>query len=317
MTLRLENRWVWDSWYVWDNDVCHAFYLSADRSLGDPELRHRNPIVGHAVSQDLTNWQILPDAIAPATTAAFDSWSTWTGSTVKGDDGRWWMYYTGSSREDGGLVQSVGVAHSEDLVTWTKHSTQPIVETDGEFYELLGTAQWHDQAWRDPWVFKLDGEPSRWHMLITARANYGDDKSRGVVGHAVSEDMLNWRVMPPLSQPGSGFGQLEVFQFEIVNDVPVLLFCCGWRELDDDRLAMQGQTDGVYSTTCNADLSGIDISKSIQFPDTTLYAARLVKNQKDEWFLLGFTNLVDGEFVGEICDPIPVKAVAGLGIVPR
>lgn len=315
MALRLPDRWVWDSWYIWDGDVCHAFYLTASRGLGDPIRRHRNPSVGHAISRDLENWEILPDALTPSDSPAFDSWTTWTGSTIKGPDGNWWMFYTGTSREDGGDIQSIGLATSSDLMTWTKHSTKPLVTADETWYELLDKTIWHDQAWRDPWVFKLD-ETGPWHMLITARANHGDPKTRGVVGHAISTDLLNWEVQPPLSEPGQGFGQLEVFQFEVVDGVPTVLFCCGYRELSEERLAQHGQEDGVFSFTCNSDLTGMDVSKSTQFPDTSIYAARLVKD-KSGWNLLGFKNIIDGEFVGEISDPIPVTSVPGIGIVPR
>lgn len=315
MAIRLPDRWIWDSWYVWDGEVCHAFYLCASRGLVDPNRRHRNTNVGHAISRDLVNWEILPDALSPSDGPAFDSWTTWTGSTVKGDDGRWWMYYTGTSREDGGDVQSIGIAFSDDLINWQKHSTQAVLRADARFYETYDKAVWNDEAWRDPWVFKLEDDPTLWHMLITARSKHGEPVSRGVVGHATSKDMLHWDVAPGLSEPGSGFGQLEVFQFEVVDGVPVVLFCCGYREFDRDRLELHGENDGIFSFTCNPDLSGMDVNLATQFPDTTLYAGRLVQNRAGSWFLLGFRNIVDGEFVGEICDPVPVTAIAGKGIV--
>lgn len=316
MAIRLDNRWIWDSWFVWDGDVCHAFFLSADRSLGDPELRHRSPIVGHATSTDLVNWEILPDAIAPSDEPAFDSWTTWTGSVIKADDGTWWMFYTGTSREDGGLIQRVGAATSEDLVTWEKLGPEPLVEADPSWYELLDTDVWHDQAWRDPWVFRLPGSP-QWHMLITARSNDGEPRTRGVAGHAVSDDLRTWKVVEPLSGPGQGFGQLEVLQFEVVDGVPVVLFCCGWRELSATRQESFGQRDATYSVVCNADLSGLDFNNAHPFEEQLVYAGRLVQGADGEWNLLGFRNYEDGEFVGEICDPILVTADPVKGIIPR
>lgn len=316
MAIRLDNRWIWDSWFVWDGDVCHAFFLSADRSLGDPELRHRSPIVGHATSTDLVNWEILPDAIAPSDEPAFDSWTTWTGSVIKADDGTWWMFYTGTTREDGGLIQRVGAATSEDLVTWEKLGPEPLVEADPSWYELLDTDVWHDQAWRDPWVFRLPGSP-QWHMLITARSNDGEPRTRGVAGHAVSDDLRTWKVVEPLSGPGQGFGQLEVLQFEVVDGVPVVLFCCGWRELSATRQESFGQRDATYSVVCNADLSGLDFNNAHPFEEQLVYAGRLVQGADGEWNLLGFRNYEDGEFVGEICDPILVTADPVKGIIPR
>ena len=63
MTLRLPDKWVWDFWLVRDGKDYHAFYLQAPRSLGDPELRHLNASIGHAISKDLRYWHVLPDAL--------------------------------------------------------------------------------------------------------------------------------------------------------------------------------------------------------------------------------------------------------------
>lgn len=315
MALRLADRWIWDSWYVWDGDTCHAFYLCASKGLVDPNRRHRYTNVGHAISKDLTNWTVLPDAISPSDSPAFDSWTTWTGSTVKGDDGKWYMYYTGTSREDGGDVQSIGLATSDDLITWQKFSNKPIVSADSQWYEKLGQTNWPDEAWRDPWVYKSP-EDNLWHMLITARAK-GTGRIKGVVGHATSSDMLSWEVKEPLSEPNQGFAQLEVFQLAEVNGVPLLIFCCGWRELDDDLQLRVGQTDATYSVVCNKDLSDLDFRKAKPFLNVPVYAGRLVQDTEGDWFLLGFINLVDGEFVGEISDPIPVTATIEDGLLPR
>ena len=316
MGLRLPDRWIWDSWYVWDGDTCHAFYLCASRGLYDPIRRHRNTNVGHAISKDLVNWEVLPDALSPSESPAFDSWTTWTGSVVKGDDGRWWMYYTGTSREDQGLVQSIGAAVSDDLMTWTKLNQDPMVSSDPQHYEVLSDGTWHDQAWRDPWVFK-SGEDFRWHMLVTARSKTGEPALRGVMGHAVSDDMVNWTVLQALSKPEQGFGHLEVFQYEVVDGVPIVLFCCGWRELSEERLAELGKLDATYSVYCPSGLDDIDFTRAKPFTDDPVYAGRLVKGPDGKWNLIGFVNEVDGEFVGELSDPIPVTATQELGLVPR
>lgn len=316
MALRLEDKWIWDSWYVFDGERYHAFYLHASRALGDPVRRHRHPIIGHAISDDLTNWTVVRDALIVSDSPAFDSWTTWTGSVIQDDNGLWWMFYTGTSREDGGDVQTVGAATSTDLMEWTKLSSEPMVSADARWYEKLDKTIWHDEAWRDPWVFRFENDPSTWHMLVTARANHGDPATRGVLGHATSTDLLNWHVQPPLSAPGQGFGQLEVFQFEIVDGVPVLVFCCGWRELSAERRAAFGQRDATYSVAVNADLTGIDFNKAKAFENPLVYAARIIKG-RDGWYLIGFVNEVDGEFVGELCDPVPVTATVEAGLVRR
>ncbi len=332
MALRLPDKWVWDSWYVFDGEKYHAFYLHASRALGDPNRRHRNPIIGHAISSDLTNWTVVRDAIAVSDEPdAFDSWTTWTGSVVRDDDGLWWMFYTGTSRGDGGDRQTIGAATSSDLMEWTKLSSAPMVTADSRWYETLGTTEWPDEAWRDPWVFRfpkgvttgaaaLGSEGSKpeqvWHMLVTARAKDGGPVGiRGVMGHATSSDLLNWDVQPPLSQPDQGFGQLEVFQFAVVDGVPIILFCCGWRELSPERLETFGQRDASYSLAVNADLSAIDFRKARAFEEKLVYAARLIQAKDGAWYLIGFENIEEGRFIGELCDPIRVSAHPDFGLI--
>ncbi len=316
MALRLPDRWIWDSWYVWDGDVCHAFYLCASRGLYDPDRRHRNTNIGHAVSRDLVTWEVLPDALSPSESPAFDSWTTWTGSTVRGHDGKWWMFYTGTSRETAGKVQSIGAAVSEDLITWHKLDN-PLVVADENLYEKVGQLS-HDgnEHWRDPWVF-WDAESEIWRMLITARAKDASSRYAGVAGHAQSKDLLNWEILQPLSVTDSGFANLEVLQFAEVDGVGVVVFCCGWREYDDDRLSSFGKTDYTFSVPCPSVSKGIDFRKAKPFTHQELYAARLIQKPTGEWFLIGFVNFRGGKFVGELSDPIPVTADPEIGLVVR
>lgn len=308
---RLNDSWIWDSWFAFDGEYHHAFYLRASRALGNPDRRHRYPFVGHARSKDLVNWEVLPDAVAVSDQPAFDDWTTWTGSVVRDESGLWWMFYTGSSRGDGGDVQRVGAATSADLITWEKVSSDAIVEADGRYYELLDKSLWHDQAWRDPWVFKHEG---RWHMFITARTNEGDRWVRGVVGHAVSDDLRTWEVLPPLTEPG-GFGQMEVFQVAVIDGTPTLLWCCGYNELSDP-LKQRFGAGGMFSVTGETLLGPFDISQATRFPHPSIYAARVIEHQ-GQWFMIGFRDMEDGRFVGELTDPIPVTAIPGKGLQPR
>jgi beta-fructofuranosidase len=316
MGIKLADRWIWDSWYVKDGDTHHAFYLCASRGLGDSNRRHRHPSVGHAISKDLINWQTLPDALTPSESPAFDSWTTWTGSVIQDDNGLWWMFYTGSSREDGGLIQTIGAATSKDLISWQKLGTTPMVSADARWYEKLDLTVWGDEAWRDPWVFRFPGQKT-WHMLITARSKEGNPRSRGVVGHAISENLVDWQVQPPLSAPGQGFGQMEVFQFEIVDGVPLLIFCVGWAELDEAGLARYGERQTTYSLVVDENLENLDFTKARPIPGPDIYAGRIIKGTDGRWNFMGFIDAVDGVFVGEICDPVAITADPELGIVLR
>ena len=308
MTLRLADRWIWDSWYAKEGDTYHAFYLCASRGLGDPGRRHRYTNVGHAISKDLVNWEQVCDALSPSDSPAFDSWTTWTGSVVRDENGLWWMFYTGTSREDTGEEQRIGAATSSDLLTWTKVSKDALVVANAEWYEKLDFDSWHDEAWRDPYVFKSGNQ---WKMLITARSNQGDPRGRGVVGVATSEDLLRWKVERPISRFGSGFGQLEVLQYEEVDGVPIVLFSCGRDEMEESRKASSSGDFGIYSVVVDDSLREVDISSSNQFPNDEIYAGRLINGPDGGWHLIGFRNYVNGEFIGELSDPIPVTANKG------
>lgn len=299
---------------MFDGEIHHAFYLSAPRSLGDPELRHRNPTIGHAISRDLRDWKVVEDALVPSEDQAFDSWTTWTGSVVKGDDGFWWMFYTGTTRDDGGDIQRIGAAKSQDLMTWEKISSVAPIEADPKYYELLDYSKWHDQAWRDPWVFRHDD--GKWHMLITARVSDDslDTRDRGTLGHAVSSDMVKWDVQPPLISGASGFGQLEVFQVEEIDGQAVLLWCCGPDELSQESRERFGGQGGMFSVVGESLLGPFDTSKSVRFDHPSIYAARIVKHE-GAWYMIGFRNHESGQFIGELTDPIPVRLV-GNGLVP-
>src|SRR5687767_1474379 len=152
--LRLPDHWVWDSWYAQDDlGAWHAFFLRASRALLDPERRHHRAAIGHAVSDDVRSWRLLPDALVAADTPAWDDLALWTGSTVRGPDGSWYLFYTGVSRAEHGVVQRIGLATSDDLTTWHRFGSDPVVEADTTWYELLSPTAWYEQAWRDPWVF--------------------------------------------------------------------------------------------------------------------------------------------------------------------
>jgi beta-fructofuranosidase len=301
--LRLPDHWVWDSWYTRDDDgAWHVFFLRASRALLDPERRHHRAGIGHAVSTDLRSWRLLSDALV-AGDSGWDDLAVWTGSTVRGPDQRWYLFYTGVGRAERGLVQRVGLAVSDDLTTWRRHGPDPLVEADPRWYELLDPAAWYELAWRDPWVYP-DPDGHGWHMLVTARAKDGPPDGRGVIGHATSPDLLRWSVRPPLSAP-AGFGHLEVPQVAVIDGHPILLFC-----------ANSGASEHRIWTARGAGVTGPwDVAAAQPFSHPHLYAPRLVPDGDGGWAMIGFLDRVYGAFVGELTDPFPVRYNPALGLV--
>ncbi|MGX9901454.1 glycosyl hydrolase family 32 [Arthrobacter sp. SA17] len=243
---------MWDFWIADDMDQFHLFYLFAPKSLVDPHLRHRNARIGHATSPDLRTWEDHGEVLGPGRAGAFDETATWTGSVVRGDDGMWRMFYTGSvfeSTENDRNVESIGVAISADLFSWAK-SPNLVIRSDPRWYESLGDSSWPEEAWRDPWVFG-DPDGDGWHMLITARGRSGAMKQRGVIGHARSEDLEIWEVQPPLTPLATGFAHLEVPQIVKIDGRQALLFPQALMFL---RTPIHGAVaPGCWTTCPNAD----------------------------------------------------------------
>ncbi|GAA2075010.1 hypothetical protein GCM10009840_06020 [Pseudolysinimonas kribbensis] len=309
MTFALPDHWVWDFWIADDGTIFHLYYLHAPRSLGDPHLRHRNAAIGHATSDDLITWTDHGPVIGPGRAGEADASAAWTGSVIRDDAaGLWRMFYTGSrfpSPSDDANIESIVAASSRDLHDWDTASGAAL-EADPRWYELLGSGTWHEQAWRDPWV--VADPRGGWHMLLTARAAEGaDERDRGVIGHAVSEDLLRWEARPPLSRPGSGFAHLEVVQWVLVEGRPVVVFSCDAEHLAGERAA-DGARGGVWAVPAGEIGTEIGVESATLLTDESIYAGRIARSRSGEWVLLGFENVGErGEFVGRLSDPLPLR----------
>ncbi len=304
MTLRLPDKWVWDSWIADTGSEYHLFYLQAPNTLSDQTERHWQATIGHAVSTDLRHWEVLGTVLEPGPADSWESMSTWTGSVIE-RDGTWYMYYTGARWDGPGAEQRVALATSTDLDTWAKHPANPVIEYDPRWYERVGF-----DAWRDPWVIR-DPDGDGYHALITARANHGPEDARGVIGHAWSADLLSWEVRPPLTEPGE-FGHLEVPQVEVIDGIAVLIFSVAPDRFGRDRQArLPDEETGTYVAAGESLLGPWDLAgaRRIRIPD--LYAARLVRDRAGEWQVLGFRDGSSrGEFAGEIIDPVPFRELS-------
>ena len=307
--LELRDKWVWDFWFCQDGETKHIFYLQAPKALGDERLRHFNATIGHACSPDWIHWEVLPDALGPGKTGEWDDLATWTGSTItKGDS--WYLFYTGVNEAEKGLVQRIGVAVSLDLLHWEKYSGNPIIEADPLWYELLDLAAWHDLAWRDPWVFEHQG---KYYAYITARAKLGDPSARGVIALAESADLLNWKVLAPVTQPGQ-FGQLEVPQLVQGEKKVHLVFSTDRFSHAADLLRRTAApaVTGTASFSADSPLGPFrQEDRPWLFADGigSRYSGKFIHRTSAEWTMMAFENYDrEGRFVGRILDPFRVPA---------
>ena len=324
MVIALEKKWIWDSWYVNDGARWHGFFLQADKSLGDPDLRHFNVSQGHAVSDDLINWTHLGTCLAPSAEPAWDDYTTWTGSVIQGDDSTWHLFYTGSRHSEDGMYQRIGHATSTDLHSWQRVGDGRCLDLTGpaaQYYEtehMVG--HWHDRAMRDPWVMR-DPADSGWLMFFTARVpGVTEPNAGGAIGFAKSPDLMTWTLQPPVFS--GGFGQLEVPQVFRVEDKWYCLFCTSgsqWSEAYRKANPQQPVTGshyliaddprGPWQIAPGAFLDGAEPCRR--------YAARIVETA-DGLRIMGFADNGKAQFGGYVMDPEPVTVGSDglLSVVP-
>ena len=139
-------------------------------------------------SDDLVNWEVMPDAFGPGEHGECDGDGIWTGSVIE-HDGVFHFFYTGYNRRSAS-PQTICKATSTDLRSWRKSGANPLISPDPRWYETVD--------WRDPFVYR-DEADGRFKMLISARLNEGPQFRRGCVAVAASDDLENWEVGGPLA----------------------------------------------------------------------------------------------------------------------
>ncbi|NBD29892.1 MAG: levansucrase [Alphaproteobacteria bacterium] len=313
MVLALPDQWIWDSWYAHDGDRWHAWFLKADKSLINPELRHFNVSQGHAVSDDLVNWNHLGTCLAPSYGPAWDDFTTWTGSVVQDDDGLWHLFYTGSRKSEEGLYQRVGHATASDMHSWERVGDGLCLDLTGpnaRHYEAdHAKGFWHDRAMRDPWVMR-DPSGEGWLMYFTARgADVAEPNAGGAIGFATSSDLYTWELQPTVFV--GGYGQLEVPQVFQAGGRWYCLFCTAAEHFS--RAQALGTPGGPV--TGNHYLVAEDPrgpwSIAPGFLDGSnpcrRYAARILEHEGRFW-IMGFADRgPDDHFIGHVMDPEPVE----------
>lgn len=307
--LALDDKWLWDFWLYRDKDTWHIYYLQADKSLGDPDLRHWHVSQGHATSTDLHQWEIKGTCLQPATTPAWDDKTTWTGSVVRDEDGLWHLFYTGTSSAEQGLKQRIGHATSHDGHHWQRVGTGLALDLDPALYEEHIPGHWHDRALRDPWVIK-DPEGQGWLMYFTARVpDRCEANEGGAIGLATSDDLTHWQLQPPVFT--GCFGQLEVPQVFEHREHWYCLFSTArehWSQRYTDSTA-QPPVGGTHYLIASHPRGPWTMAPG-PFLDgsnpTTRYAGKVIRHNNELVFMAFMHDSPTGEFIGKITNPMRV-----------
>ena len=184
-----DDKFITDYWTFKEGDAYHLFHLQAPRSLIDPDKRHANHAIGHAVSKDLVHWTPLPDPFLPDRTLPHERISLATGSVIKHGD-TYYMLYVGVGPDI--TDHCICLATSKDLITWTKHPGNPVLVKDARYYDV-------DGCWADPFLI---AEPDGYYIVFKAYDRNQPKGYRGCIGAAFSTDLIQWKALPPVFSPG-------------------------------------------------------------------------------------------------------------------
>ena len=318
MVLALKDKWIWDFWLAPSGADWHIYFLQADKSLGDPELRHRNVTQAHAVSRDLVDWTHKGTCLTPSKGPAFDDWTTWTGSVLQGPDGLWHLFYTGTPHAEDGMKQRIGHATSSDMHAWVRVGDGLALDISGPDYEEYTPGHWHDRAMRDPFVMR-DPDGPGWLMFFTARVpRIAEPNAGGSIGFATSPDLYHWTIQPPVFRGGM-FGQMEVPQVFEHGGRWYCLFCTSGHQWSRAYRGInpQAPVTGTHYLVADHPRGPWRVAPGkflVGHEPCRLYAGKIVPRDGKLSFM-GFVHTTKTrDFVGEVSDPIPVR-VGGDGLL--
>lgn len=327
------DKYIWDTWFAWQDESLHAFYLQADKAACgyNPEARHNLAEIGHAILTDW-GWQSVNGgaALASAAHPAWDDLAIWTGSIVKpAADAPFFMFYTARQRADTPVwtpaewqrPQQIGLATSQDLHSWRRVGTTPVIPNFGKPLGLDGV------AWRDPYVVR--GNDGAWYAFVCARLNPLDSNNKqygldagGAIVWLRSESLEDWRAEETRRLVASDeFYQMEVpqvFWREFADGKRFyLLFCAQEKDCSRARrqrgLACATGTYFMHSELLPLTYQGVPkLQEPAQLLAEGLYAGKLLRPETDaQPVLLGFPWAdAAGHFVGGISDPQHVRFAA-------
>jgi len=174
------NHYVNDFTIIEKSGLFHLFHITGPRRKMSTGLQDM-PYQGHAVSRDLIHWTEKPFATELGGAC----------NAVK-------------HRGKFALVENVNrVSWSRDLYQWS--APEPIHLDFGKHAKVYETSFNKPEAryasHRDPFIWR-DKESRRYVMFFCSRTPHGDMFTRGCVGAAVSADLINWELQPPVYGPG-------------------------------------------------------------------------------------------------------------------
>lgn len=174
-------------WVVRDADTYRLFYSGGDKN-GKQRIGVATASVG-----DITNWTRTEPLFETGAAGSFDAQWCVLPHVVRTHDDRWHLYYTGNAGSGSGLsaFPGLGLATSDDGITWTRHGDQPVLARSGEHGDPDAIGVAGGSVLQVP---QADGPP-QWRFYYTGCPTTGQAHAlnqQKTICLAVSADGINW-----------------------------------------------------------------------------------------------------------------------------
>lgn len=308
----VKGKYYWDPWFIKNNDEYHCFYLQTKKTR-KPEQRHLQRIeIGHAVSKNLANWKQLETALKPGRKSEWDSYALWTGSTLK-KGSKYYLFYTGRHHTGKNCwEQKIGFATSKDLITWKKHSKNPVLKADEKWYETNFNKNKIGKigAWRDPFVF-FDKKNKKYYMTLSARSKSNKKEYNACIALAESKNLKKWKACKPLLAPFL-YDEMETSQLIFFKNHYFLFFSISERKLSAPNWAkIHGELCGLhcyYSKNLEGPYKPVNKNGSVFNNCEEMFNIRIIEQTNDCFNAVGWINyLPTGKFIGQLSKPFKIK----------
>jgi beta-fructofuranosidase len=242
---------------------------------------------GHAVSDDLINWEELPIALYPDKPYdCSERGGCWSGSAIVKDD-LLYLFYTSVSDEFG---QTQSIAASEDGINFTKYENNPVIKhfpPDGSY------------DFRDPKVIKIG---DKYYMVLGS----GKDNTGKVLLYS-SENLYDWEYLGVMLE-GEQYGRvIECPDFFPFEDKYMLVFSQMGKSTHT-TMFVYGDFDGKTFTP---------ISFHTPEAGPHFYAPQTFLDDKGRRIIIGWLNSWEkqtetkADYTGALSIPREIKMVDG------
>lgn len=181
LVFEVEGRYVNDHHIIEHNGVYHLFYI--DGEVGKHCYTPGNEvIIGHATSEDLYTWISHEPALVADPSIPWESAHIFAPFVIE-KGGKFYMLYSGDTQTK---AQSIGLAVSDDLWTWTRCEFNPV------FRPSRSWAFWDPKegcSGRDPHVIY---HPDYGYIMYFV-ADMKHNPKQSAIGCAFSDNLVTWQ----------------------------------------------------------------------------------------------------------------------------